>query len=493
MRKSAAARETRELNALMDWLGIIGKQTKAMSEATYFACMKVLAEAVGKLPLKLLRYTGKNGVTNAREHPLYSIIKNRPNPYMTSTVFWSTVEYNRNHHGNAYALITGAGASMQLWILESDRVQIVNDDKDLFGGGANKIYYAYSGTNGLYVFASEEVLHFRNSCTLDGVTGISVRDQLKMTIDGNSKAQLMLNRLYDNGYTGKMVLQYTGDLSDANVERLVKGFERYAQSRNTDGEPDTRTIIPVPLGMKLEPLSVKLTDGQFLEIKKYSALQIASAFGIKPNQIGDYEKSSYASAEAQQLAFYVDTLLYIIKQYEEEISFKLLSASEVAQGLHFKFNVAVILRADLQTQISTLSTAVGNFIYTPNEARALLDLESKEGGDSLLGNGAAIPVQYAGIQYSSTSPEASGVQAGDTDADPTASDDVETVSVDRVLNGAQTASLVAVVVAFREGKLTYHQAANIIAVAIGLTVEEAENLLGDPHAEPEHAATEEQE
>lgn len=54
-------------------------------------------------------------------------------------------------------------------------------------------------------------------------------------------------------------------------------------------------------------------------MKKYSALQIASAFGIKPNQIGDYEKSSYASSEAQQLSFYVDTMLYILKQYEEGI------------------------------------------------------------------------------------------------------------------------------------------------------------------------------
>ena len=137
----------------------------------------------------------------------------------------------------------------------------------------------------------------------------------------------------------------------------------------------------------------------FRSVKKYSALQIAAAFGIKPNQIGDYEKSSYASAEAQQLSFYVDTLLYIIKQYEEELNYKLLSADEIESGYYFKFNVAVILRADLKTQIETLSQAVSNFIYTPNEARALLDLEAKEGGDQLLGNGASIPVTLAGTQY----------------------------------------------------------------------------------------------
>ena len=40
---------------------------------------------------------------------------------------------------------------------------------------------------------------------------------------------------------------------------------------------------------------------------------------------------------------------------------------------------------------------------TPNEARERLDLPSKPGGDQLLGNGASIPVQLAGSQYTQTS------------------------------------------------------------------------------------------
>ena len=55
--------------------------------------------------------------------------------------------------------------------------------------------------------------------------------------------------------------------------------------------------MPVPLGMKLTPLDIKLTDAQFFELRKYTALQIAGAFGVKPNQINDYEKSGYANSE----------------------------------------------------------------------------------------------------------------------------------------------------------------------------------------------------
>lgn len=413
-------RETVELNNLYKFLGIDpDEDERAISEATYFACMKVLSEAIGKLPLKLLRYNDKNGVETARKHPLYYALYSRPNPYMTATNFWSTVEYNRNHYGNAYVWIQGAGKDMKLWILPSTQVTVYYDDAKILADQPD-IYYVYSGGGQNYRFSSEEILHFKSSNTLDGIVGISVKDQLKSTIGGGVKSQKMLNKMYDSGFTAKAVLNYTGSLNDANVQELVRMTEAYAKGDLKD--KGVENIIPIPLGFSLNPLNVKLADNQFVEVRQYTALQIASAFGIKPYQIGDYTKSSYASAEAQQLSFLVDTLLYIIKQYEEELSYKLLSREEIDNGYHFKFNVAVILRADLATQINTLSAGVSNFIYTPNEARAMLDLEAKEGGDKLLGNGASIPVDMAGTQYTT---DATSVNEEGTENDNKGKEEVD--------------------------------------------------------------------
>lgn len=390
-------RQTIELNNLYKFLGINPDADEAvLSEATYFACLKILSEAIGKMPLKLLRYNEKNGVVTMRKHYLYKILHDRPNPYMTATSFWSTVEYNRNHYGNAYVWIQGAGKNLKLWILPSESVEVWYDDAKALADQPD-IYYLYSAGDKVYKFGSEEILHFKSSNSLDGILGISVQDQLKTTIGGSIKSQKMVNKMYESGFTAKAVLQYTGSLSDENTKAFVAGIESYAKGELRDD--GVENIIPIPLGSTLTPLNVKLSDNQFIEVKQYTSGQIAAAFGIKPYQYNDLTKSSYASAEAQQLSFYVDTLLYIIKQYEEELSYKLLTPREVEQGYHFKFNVAVILRADLATQIDTLSKGVSNFIYTPNEARAMLDLEAKEGGDKLLGNGASIPVEFAGTQY----------------------------------------------------------------------------------------------
>lgn len=405
-RKNADSRET-EVDRLLTFLGVDKSKPKAINEATYFACLRLLSESVGKLPLKLMKYTDRQGVQTMRRDPRFRILGSRPNPYQTATTFWSTVEYNRSHYGNAYVLIRGAGANMTLWILPSDQVTILNDDKDLFEKGAGRIYYVYSGAQGVYTFHDEEILHFKTSSTFDGITGVSVRDRLKATIDGNVDAQKMLNKMYRNGYTGKAVLQYTGDLSDDLVKTYIKGIEAYAKGAPLDDKgTDISTIIPIPVGSQLTPLNVKLTDGQFLEIKKYSALQIAAAFGIKPNQINDYEKSSYASGEHQQLVFYVETMLYILKHYEEEIDYKILSTEEIDDGLFFKFNVDVVLRADFKTKVETLKSAVNGTLMSVNEARERLDLGTVEHGDLLICQGANVFFSQLGAQNNAQSPAA---------------------------------------------------------------------------------------
>lgn len=390
--------ETVDLNdpALLQWLGIDPITSKdKLSDATYFACIKKLSESIGKLSLKMYQSTDK-GIVKASNNDVFNILKLRPNPYMTATTFWSTVEMNKNHYGNAYVWCRWLGNKLlDLWIMPSQDVTVLFDDGGYLGT-KGKIWYRYvdSKTGKLYTYSSDEVMHFKTSTTFDGITGLSVRKILAATVDGSLESQTFMNNLYKSGLTAKATLEYTGDLDKTAKDRLVKGLEDYA-----NGSAKAGKIIPIPLGMKLTPLNIKLTDSQFFELKKYTALQIAAAFGIMPNQINDYDKSSYASAEAQNLSFYVDTLLYILKQYEEEVTYKILSSQMINQGYFFKFNVNTILRADIKTQMESLSKAVNNGIYTPNEARAYLDMPSEVGGDVLLVNGNYMPITMAGEQY----------------------------------------------------------------------------------------------
>lgn len=395
--KSYRAGDGAEWAKLAEWLGIDKDvKSEAKSEATYFACIKVLSESVGKMTCRLLQQMDNGGVRTMRSEPLYGVIADRPNPFMTAATFWATMEGSRNHCGNAIAYIEGAGAKMKLWPIPWDEVEVWYDDAKRIDKVPD-IYYIWSTPEGNFPLKSEEVLHLKTSMSVDGINGLSVQEILASTVQSNIKSQDVVNKLYDNGFTAKAVLQYTGSLNDKLAQKFVKGIEDYATGKMKD--KGVSNIVPIPIGATLTPLNMKLTEAQYVEIRKYTALQIASAFGIKPYQIGDYGKESYSSQSAQQLSFYVDTLLFILKGYEQELNYKLLTAQQRNKGYHFKFNVASILRADLKTQIETLSQGVSNFIYTPNEARELLDLPAVPGGDQLLGNGASIPVDKAGMQY----------------------------------------------------------------------------------------------
>ena len=176
------------------------------------------------------------------------------------------------------------------------------------------------------------------------------------------------------------------------------------------GPKNVGKVVPVPIGLTLQPLNIKLTDAQFYELKKYTSLQIAGAFGIKPNQINDYEKSSYANSETQQLAFLVDTMLYRLTQYEQEINYKCLAEKQRIAGYFTKFNEKALLRTDAKTQMDVIKTAVNNGIYTPNEARSLLDYPAKEGGEVLIVNGNYVPLTKVGAAYQKKGSEEEGQQ-----------------------------------------------------------------------------------
>ncbi|WP_155485117.1 phage portal protein, partial [Paraclostridium sordellii] len=327
---------------LLEWLGITTRNKNILSEVTYFTCLKMLSETLGKMPIKMYQETEK-GVIRAAPNKAYNLLKVRPNPYMTPSIFWATVENNRNHFGNAYVYIRKEfkrekyGATYEikdLWIMPSNDVQVIMDNKGIFGI-KDALWYIYTDryTGEQFVFKNEEVLHFKTSFTFDGISGEPVSKILKYTLEGGVESQNFINNLYKTGLTAKATLEYTGDLDKSKEDKLIEGISRFANGSQNAGK-----IIPIPLGMKITPLNIKLTDSQFYELKKFSSLQIAGAFGIKPNQINNYEKSSYSSGEMQQLSFYVDTEQFILKQYEEEICYKLLSDEEKNENKYYKFN-----------------------------------------------------------------------------------------------------------------------------------------------------------
>lgn len=371
-----------------------------LGEVTYFVCIKILSESLGKLNNKVYQRTD-NGIVVVK-HPLNDLVGLRPNAYMCASIYNATVEYYRNHYGNAFVYIErttrkdGTVVTKGLHPLNPEFVSILIDNRGLLGTkDAVYIRYTEPRSGNISIIHYEDVLHYRSSLiSSDGFSGMAIKDVLHYTLSSKRDADKLSRNVYVNGITGKAVLEYTGDLNDKAEARLVEVFKKRATGVNNYG-----SYIPLPLGTSLKPLNINLADIQFLDIKKYSALEIASAFGIKPNHLNNYDKSSYSNSESQNLSFYVDTLLFILNAYEQEDSYKLLSSKEREQGYFLKRNVKGILRADFKSQMQSLVQAVNTGIMQVNEARRELDLTKVTGGDANIVNGTYINIADVGKQY----------------------------------------------------------------------------------------------
>lgn len=361
-----------------------------LSEITYFTCLKVLSESVGKLSIQL-NDSNNNKVS---DHEAFKMLKNRPNQYMSPFTFKTLMEYQRNHYGNAYAYINRNfnGSLEGIYPLDARQVRIwVNDVSDFTD--IKFIYRYYHSRSGKeYLINPSDIIHLKAGISQDGLSGMCVRETLARNMEGNKASQNFLNNLYQKGLTANAVVKYVGDLDKKKKQMLLKELAEFGASTSDK-------IIPLPLGFDLQPLDLKLTDSQYYELKKFSSLQIAAAFGIKPNYLNNYDKSSYSNSEMQNLSFYVDTLLSNLTCWEEELNYKLLTEKEIAKGLSFKFNIATILRGDLKTQSEALSTYVGGSIYTVNEARKKAGLPPAKNGDVILVNGSFVRIEEIGKAY----------------------------------------------------------------------------------------------
>lgn len=376
----------------MNFGEFFGLKTGAdMSEVTYFTCLKVLSESIGKLSLHL-KDNDNNRIT---DHDALLRLRGVINPFMTSSTFKTLLEYWRNHYGNAYAYLSYdlRGKLVGIYPLDPRNIKIWIDNVGFFNG-KEALWYEFNKDGKSYFFNKDEILHLKGGLSKDGIVGMSVRETLATTLQGVKASQQYLNSLYDRGLTAKAILRYTGDLNKELQKKLLEKIEEFINSKtNPTG------VMPLPPGMDIIPLDLKLTDSQFFELKKFTALQVAAAYGVKPNHLNNYDKSSYANSEMQNLTFYIDTLLYILTLYEEEFDLKLLTEKERMQGLHFEFNVASILRGDLKTQAECLSKYVTSGIYTINEARKRAGMTEIEGGDVVVMNGSYVPLEQLGVAY----------------------------------------------------------------------------------------------
>lgn len=342
--------------------GIHGAERLSPVEAAH----RILTNSFGMIPMGLYRKDGDARVAVA-DTTLDDVVKQRPNQNMTPFIFGKTVMSNAFWHGVGY-----------VWNRRDERGNVIariplpsecctiRKDKE-----TGNYWYDFSVDGVFRTFSSYELsmLFFESH---DGIRGRGILQMARETIATDAMAQRYNKKFYQNGSRLSGILEIDADAKKDTRQRVREEFLSYASD-------DAFSIAVLDHGMKYTPLGISQADAQYIESRQFSVEEISRFTGI-PKYMLQVGKEAYNSNAQQRIDYVTDTLMPYVIHWEQENTYKLLTASQRGKKWYYKGNVAVLLRADPKTRAEFYDKMVQDAILCPDECRAMEERNPIPGG-----------------------------------------------------------------------------------------------------------------
>jgi len=362
---------------LVDWFaggfestsGVRVTSATAMTFVAVYSCIDILSRTVGSLPLYLYRRLPEGGKELAKNHPLYQLMRRRPNPEITAMRYRSTLQGHLASWGNAYSYIEwgGNGYPKALWPLRPDKIQPSRQN-----GRLTYRYYPSSGdlkTSDSFDIPAEFVLHIPGF-GYDGVMGYSPITLAREAIGLGMAAEEYDARYFGSGTHPSIIVEHPGRLSPEGYANLEN-----ALTDSYSGLGKAHRLMLLEDGMKASPIAIKPEDAQLLETRKFQVNEIARLFHIPPHMIADVEKTTSwgTGIEELNIGFITHTMRPWFVLWEEELCRALLLDRE-QEEYFFEFDLSQLLRGDTLKQMQAWVMAKRNGIFNADEIRGWANL-----------------------------------------------------------------------------------------------------------------------
>lgn len=374
-----------------------------------YACIAIISGDVAKLPPKIRRRMPDGSKMDYDNHPAARVLW-YPNTYQTHVDFWGQFMACSLYAGNAYVYLIRdmRGVITEMHILDPRRVRVLlaADGSVFYRVGLDPM--AGLSETETYVPA-RNMLHHRLLALNHPLIGLTplyaagISAMTGQTIQQNSYA------FFSNMSRPSGVLTAPGKIDEPLAQRLKAEW-----NDNFKAQQLGRTAV-LGSGMKWEPMTVTAVDAQLIEQLKWSVDDVARCFRVPTYMLA--EASKYMGGKnAEQLArnYYGQTLQYHLESIEARVD----QAFDLADDVYCEFDLAGLLRMELDARFTAYSEAIRAGVLTINEARRLEELPPKEGGDTPL-----VQMQYQPLAMAGMQPRAPGAAAPPVDPNAPNPDD----------------------------------------------------------------------
>lgn len=365
-----------------DWInvrsaaGVNVSPTEALQLSTVQACVTLIARSLASVPLVLYRRTPNGGREPAEDHPLYRILHDIANPLQTAfdvrqALFVSTLLY-----GNGYAEIEWGpdGYPVALWPLPAEQVHLyVTSDRKTVYRVAGDVF----GVSASVRWLPEWSVHHLRGLAVQGLLGMSPL-RAANAVGLAMATEEFGARYFGDGAHPSIVLSHPARLTPEATRNLRNSFEA-----QWSGMSNAHRVAVVGEGVKPEAMRIAPNESQFLETRAFQVAEICRIFNVSPGLVGAMESQTYASAEQELIRFRELTLKPWADNHAAAILHDCLMPDE--RGEYFADYVLSDLQmTDLKTRFEAHQIGILTGFITPNEARAIENMNPLPGGNDLL-------------------------------------------------------------------------------------------------------------
>lgn len=381
----------RQFFGIESWSGKSITPDTAMQVATFWACVRLIAETVATLPLGLYTKADDGGRHSRSDHALYVILHDSPNADQTAVEFWEAIVACVCIWGNAYAEIVrrGDGGVAALLFLRPDLMTVYRDQH-----GA--IRYRYADCFGEREFASDDIFHVRGF-GMGGDLGLSPLTYARQTLGTAIATDEAAARAFANGMRPGGFFTYEG--------KQALTPEQRAQARTVLVDPYQGAenagkigILEAAAGFKWQDVAIPPKDAELLLTRQWHVEEICRVFRVPPVLVGHAANGVTAwgtGIESLMLGWLTLGLRPYLTRLEQAIKRWLISPAD-RSTVYAEFNVEGLMRADSEGRAKLYGVLAQNGVTTRNEIRARENLSRMPGGDVLTVQAALVPLDQLG-------------------------------------------------------------------------------------------------
>ncbi|SRR5579885_172520 len=372
------------------WLGIRGAAGKtvnlhtAMQLSTFWAGVRLTAQAISTLPLNCFRKEKDGSRVQDDEHPL-ALVLSDPNSDQTPQEYWESVIAWLCVDGNACSEITRVGR----------RVSTLNILPNCYPERKENetLVYKYTDRGKTYELPREKVFHVKGF-GFGGDCGLSAIRYGVQTFSTAIAAGETAGKMFSNGMQSHGILTSENTLKKEQRTQLEEIMKKYAGSDNAG------KLMILESGLKYERLALSPVDAQMMEQQRFSVEEICRWLGIPPIIVGHAAQGQTmwgSGVEQIMIAWLTLGLNPLCRRVESRITKQLIEPGD-KRAIYFEFNREGLLQMDSAAKAQFLSTLTQNGLMTRNEGRVKLNQpkSKQKGADELTAQTNLAPLDRLG-------------------------------------------------------------------------------------------------